>query len=310
MQTDPQHTSAETISALLRDSEPPQSPQHLDQLILAQAAATAQQNKASRGDAKRWYSSNWVPGVVAFSMAGIALSVVLRAPVNEISNEYAREEFFVEGLANDSAVTSLSTAPLPAQSAVAPLRRSAATASSPPQDARVADLQQQGIAQEDFSSRAPVAVAEVATTLLELPDIEAIEADSAEFEAQVTDDFPSTATASAASLSYLNAENLSKLSVGSLGSLFTMLERIEGLAANTLGPATLRAARAAPANVAENSEADFSVRAAQLLQGIQQADDLLLLQQRYEQQREVFSWNENLMLPLSLSELITLLQRP
>ena len=68
------------LAALLQKAEPPQSPAHLDEAILAYARKHVPVPEAKRslfGD-MRWMQRNWVSAVATFSIAAIAISVSLQ----------------------------------------------------------------------------------------------------------------------------------------------------------------------------------------------------------------------------------------
>ena len=74
------NTPDNELSALLHKAEPPQSPAHLDEAILAYAREHVPATAAKHsffGD-MRWMQRNWVSAAATFSVAAIAISVSLQ----------------------------------------------------------------------------------------------------------------------------------------------------------------------------------------------------------------------------------------
>ena len=84
MPTNQNHNEPD-LSALLNQTEPPESPDHLDDLILQYAHDNVPESGTQSSWqmltlSRQWLNQNWISAMAAFSVAVIAVSVTLQSP--------------------------------------------------------------------------------------------------------------------------------------------------------------------------------------------------------------------------------------
>lgn len=286
----PDNNHPSQLSVLLRQAEPPQSPRHLDEGIQNLAREQASLNRAAFKESEKisWFSQPLARAAVAFSMAGIALSIALQ--------QDPEERLTLESELGES-TAALSAPQLRTESfSIAP---NDSLARAPEQQSSVA-AQELAVANDRSASAVAVSAAPI-----EEPQRASRRAVLPATAAATIQQSAAAVLADATAVNSLEATDEYNEDI----RLLALLERFFALETAVLPedagvPESLLDAAAATANVMADDAGTASQRRQALLERYDLATEKPALQERFQQEADLRQEYSDLGLPQALSQVI------